>query len=263
LAARLTARIRELLPDARVEQHDASELRVWPNNGKSGPEGLSVFLDNVERECTNPRSCDDSIERVARGVATYSSSEKEKLALESILPTLKSADFVSQSERLLKSRGNERRFLSAPVVDDLVLVLVLDLPTTTRFLNDGDLSELGLTLEQLQALALENLRRRPRNFTAQEVAPGLFGLTAGDGYDAALFLLHDEWHTFKPKVRGELVVAPVGRDMVFVTGDREQAALSALGRVLENERSRPHVAYPITTRAYRWTVTGWSPFEPR
>jgi uncharacterized protein YtpQ (UPF0354 family) len=167
---------------------------------------------------------------------------------------------VSQATQGL---GDNARLLALLVVNDFRLVLVPDLPTTTRFLREKDLLELGLTLKQLEARALRNLRRRPRNFTAQELAPGLFGLTARDGYDSAMFLLHEEWRAFKPKVRGELVVAPVARDMVFVTGDQESAALAALARILAKERAEPRVAYPITTRAYRWTTSGWAPFEPR
>lgn len=243
-----------------MELRDDSELRIWPKGGKAEDESVKVFLDNLRSRCADADSCDAAIEHFARGVADYSTGGDQKLALESILPTLKTAAYVSQAT---KDLSDDARLLAVPVVDDLRLVLVLDLPTTTRFLSEKDRRELGLTLDQLKTRALDNLRRRPRNFMAQELAPGLFGLTAGDGYDSALFLLHDEWRAFKPKVRGELVVAPVARDMVFVTGDQESAALTALAGVLANERVEPQAPYPIAPRAYRWTPSGWAPFEPR
>src|SRR5689334_14478712 len=57
LAQRLAARIRELLPGARVELRDDSELRIWPKGGKAEDESVKVFLDNLRSRCTDADSC--------------------------------------------------------------------------------------------------------------------------------------------------------------------------------------------------------------
>lgn len=255
LAERLAARIRELAPRARVEIVNESQLYVWRNGGSAPDDRWDMFLDNLRKGCADERACDTLIDIQARGVL-----ERHEVAvqLSAVLPTLKPARFVEETEAFFRQKGRPTKLLTTPVVDDLHLVLVEDKPISTRFLTEADLPGIGLTQERLTARALENLRQSHAQFPVRHVALGLFGLDGGDGYDSALFLLHDEWQALASLVKGNLVVAPIGRDMVMFTGDQETDAATTLGMILKEEERKPEVAYPITNAAYRWTPSGWS-----
>jgi uncharacterized protein YtpQ (UPF0354 family) len=257
-ADRVQARIRQLAPLARIEQTAAHGLRVWPKPNEPGTEGgLQVFLDNLERSCdAAPSTCDALIDDFVRSLLNNPASA---LTLEQVLPTLKSQAFVEETQRFL-SKDDSVSLLASPIVDDLRMVLVLDSPRTTRFLNTADLEQLHMSAEDLRARALANLGKA-HPLLLIEIRAGLFGLGAGDGYDSAIFLMHDAWRAVQQRLGGNVIVAPVARDMVFVTSDREPQALAALAKALADEQQHPHVPYPITTRAYRWTQTGWARFD--
>lgn len=253
LAERLSARIRQLAPSAQVEQRGPLHLHVTNDSEHD------VYLDNLAAYCkTSPDGCDQRLEVFAQMTVQ---SFNEKLDVAHVRATLKNKQFVDHANQLAQRKGQPQRLLSYPYVDDLYLVLVLDTPIATRLLTDADLKELGLTAEDAPNHALRNLMALSTGFKLKQVAPGLFGLVGNDSYDSARFLLHEQWQKLEPHVGGPLVVAPIGRDIVLFTSSTSKPGLDALRLVLLAEKSEPSAAYPITTRAYRWTPAGWEAFE--
>jgi hypothetical protein len=74
-------------------------------------------------------------------------------------------------------------------------------------------------------------------------------------------LLFDRWAELDDTVPGDLVVAPLGRDLVLFTGSEAAGALQRLRLVLEKEAVEPSAPYPITTSLYRLGKSGWLAFE--
>lgn len=253
LAERVTARILQLMPSARVERRTDHHLHVVANGEHD------VYLDNLAQGCSNaPASCDERIDTFAQTVV---SPPDQPVRIEAVLPTLKSQAYVDGAQKALGARGKNDALLVFPVVDDLRLLLVMDTPVATRFLSEKDLAALGVTRDGARERALENLRRRSPGFKISEVAPQLYALSANDAYDSAMFLLQPEWHHLIARLGSAPVVAPIGRDIVLFTGVDSADGIKNLSLILTVERREPAAAYPITTQPYRWTPQGWVRFE--
>ena len=253
LAGRVTARILQLAPNAKIERRGPNRLHVWANGEHD------LYLDNLEQACGHAAaSCDERIDTFARTVVNPPDGPAR---LEAVLPTLKSQAFVDGAQRALGQRGQNEALLAFPVIDDLRMLLVMDTAAATRFLTDRDLAQLAVTREVAAEGALANLRQHSPSFKVSEVAPELFGLAANDAYDSAMFLLHPEWRTLIDRIDGAPVVVPIGRDIVLFTSEKSQAGLQTLAQILAVERREPAAAYPITTQPYRWTPGGWARYE--
>jgi hypothetical protein len=252
LADRVLKRMRELRPDALAERRGALLIHTWIGGEHD------LYLDNLQKACSYaPDSCAEKIDNFAR-MATGPIDAQPKP--EALLATLKNQKFIDDMQRLVAQHGQTQNVLAFPVIDDLRLVLVLDAPTATRFLYESDLPALGVTREQARQQALANLRARG-SLQSSQVAPGLYGLTASDGYDSAQFLLQEQWRPLATQLGGSPVVVPIGRDIVLFASETDSHGLDALRLIVTAERQRPAAAYPITTQPYRWTPRGWVRFE--
>jgi hypothetical protein len=253
LAGRVTSRILQLMPSAKIERRSEHQLHVQANGEHD------LYLDNLAQGCNNaPASCDERIDMFARTVV---SPPDAPATLDTLLPTLKNQAYVDGAHKAMSARGQHEALLAFPVIDDLRLLLVMDTPAATRLLNEKDLASLGVTREAARERALDNLRRHSPGFRISEVAPQLYALSAGDAYDSAMFLLQPEWQHLIAKLGSAPVVAPIGRDIVLFTGVDSADGLKNLSKILTVERRQPAAAYPITTQAYRWTPEGWVRFE--
>jgi uncharacterized protein YtpQ (UPF0354 family) len=251
LAERVTARIKALRPSATVEQIGPNQLHV-----KSYHE-LEVYLDNLATTCDNvPADCDARIELFAQQIAV---EPTEKLSASAIFPQLKDQAYVDSAARGFGT-GQPSEVIVFDVVGDLRMMLVLDLPTATRALKAEDLRKLALTPEAARDVALANLRAHTKTIAFEEVAPGLYALNAGDGYDAAAFLLQPEWQTVATRIGAAPVVIPIGRDIVLFASQSSPEGLSNLAKVVFMERRKPAAAYPITLQSYLWSPQGWSKY---
>jgi len=77
-----------------------------------------------------------------------------------------------------------------------------------------------------------NLRRVLPDIELHE-GPLVSMLTAGGTYEASLLLLEDLWAGDKPKVDGDYVVAVPSRDVLLITGSRNQEGLAKLRELAE------------------------------
>jgi len=255
LAQRVAAEIERIRPGTRVEVLGPLDLKVHTE------QELQVNLANLQAECEQmPDSCD---ERVARFSQIVVSGPPGKLTAESLMAVLKTANWLAQMEAKLAEKGQSTKLVSFPLAGDLRVVLVQDSPLMTRPLEDSDLAELGLSGEQALSRALENLKQAAGGFKLAEPKPGmgLYAMALANGYDASMMILHSEWPALQSRVQGDIVVAPIGRDILLVTGSGNTEALKMLTQVLEAEKRDPGAAYPITTELYRWTPEGWQPFR--
>jgi hypothetical protein len=249
-AERVAARFREHDPSCGVVVTGPNDLEL------KNPGDRRLFLANLRSECElSPESCDAKIERLVR--LTLEGPPEPALTRETLLPILKNAVWTKNAQGALR---DGRKLAIFPFVGGLQIVLVEDTPEMTRPIVESELSALGLSDEAALQLARRNLLRLSTGFRLKEMAHGLFGLVANDGYDATRFILHAEWEQLSHEVEGALIVAPIGRDLVFFTGT-ESEGLEALRLILEAEREQPAAPYPVTTQAFRWTEAGWAPFD--
>jgi hypothetical protein len=153
-------------------------------------------------------------------------------------------------------KGGEVPVTWEPLGGVLGLALVVDTPDAMRFVGPADLAQWGVSFKQALADAMENLRRRSREDLAA-LAPGTCRGVWDDSYGSSRLLLDEVLR--RCPVRGEPVVLVPNRDLLIVTGSKDDAGLL---QAAELAMVAYEVPRPVDGRALRRTPQGWVPFLP-
>ena len=222
--------LRAALPAHKVEIVEPLHLKI------TGPDGdtSSAFLDNAYTQYEgDPESRQEIIEQhVAARVEAE--AEPQPLNPAHIIPVIKDRAWLQSVKQSVAASGGKEPF--DQVVEDLNEVLVIvyaeDTPRNIRYFSAEDLAKAGVERAKLRALAVANLRRVLPEIELHE-GPLVSMLTAGGTYEASLLLLEDLWAGGKPKVEGDYVVAVPSRDVLLITGSRNQEGLAKLRELAE------------------------------
>jgi len=150
-----------------------------------------------------------------------------------------------------------------PVVEDflpgLVIIYGEDRESGIRFFTGADLDRIALDRKTLRQQAVKNLRRLLPEVKLRK-GPRLAMLTAGGTYEASLLLLDEIWSGTDLGVAGDIVVAIPSRDVLLLTGSRDEedvAALRAAARKAMAENS-----YALTDQLYVFRNGRFRPYAP-
>ena len=237
----------------------ASDVRViGPRTLTLRVDKAVVNLDRTRLACTwKPQDCSRQLDALIASVA-------ETLHEPDTPPDPARLRVVVRSEDMLTLNGVRLRDSGAALQwhslgDGLASVVVLDAPTTMRYVLEKDLKALHLDGPQAFERALANLRAtlRPFGEAVPSVAPGVVGHVVGDGsYASSRLLFPEDWKALAAE-HGVLVVAvPRPPTMQYVTDDAP-ATIAAL-----RERARQsagHAPDALSTILLRWTPDGWRP----
>ncbi len=261
LDQRVVAEIQAMHPQLTVEITGPDELTV------TGPDELelALFLDNLRLGCdADPDACDELIDRRVRSLTDHEGASTDAAQLR---PVLKHAEYLVQADRYVAESEDPEAaaastLLRSPWQGELYVVWVLDRPDSMAMVAQGDLEDLGLTREAMEAKALANLKACCSELLVQPLPeiPGLFQVAVGDSYEAARLLLIEPWGALAETVKGELIVAAPTRDLVLYAGSEDQDALMALA-IISQQAAQD--AYGLSGQLYRWTPEGWVPLEPQ
>ena len=107
-----------------------------------------------------------------------------------------------------------------PIAADLVLVPVIDLPNSLRYLGDKDLMELNMTDEQAFEVGRKNFKKGSKPLSKVARVPPKRGLGyIQEEYAPSRLAFHDEWASLAKKLKGKLVVmVPASDLLMFVQG---------------------------------------------
>jgi hypothetical protein len=143
-----------------------------------------------------------------------------------------------------------------PLGEVMALALVHDGPETMRYIDPEQLERWGVSFDTAHADALANLRRRSTE-PLETLAPGTCASPWEDNYATSRLLL-DEVVRRCP-VRGEPVVLLPHRDLLLITGSKDEQGLVLIARRAEQALQAPRAQ---DGRALRLTPGGWVPFLP-
>jgi uncharacterized protein YtpQ (UPF0354 family) len=210
--------LRAKLPGSTVEIVEPLQLRV--TDAKGNPS--TAYLDNAYRQYQqDPDARQEIIEHHAKSIAEM--SVDTPLLPENIVPIIKDLGWIAETNRSIGESGGRKmgERVHEPLNEALVIVYAEDTPNNIRYFSPAALAEAGVKRDQLRALAVRNLRRL---LPQVEFHQGdLFTmLTVGGTYEASLLLLEDLWTGGKLKVDGEIVVAVPSRDVLLVTGTKNE-----------------------------------------
>lgn len=240
----------------RSEIGDSTVVVAGPLTLKLG--GLQANLDRIFGFCThNASGCSVEISTFVRGAAETYRAQNAPITRDMLRVVVRTTQFVQQTQNSLKPGAPT--LLPTPFVEGLVLLPVLDSPTTFRFLNTDNLKTLGLSEQEAQQLALTNTRAaltlKPLMDIAKIARPGSIGQLAGDSFYPSRLALVDTWAPLANAQGGKLIVAAPATDAVFYVGDDSRVAIDALRTFIRNIIGK--VPHPLSETLLRWTPTGW------
>lgn len=237
----------------RAEIRDTPVVIKGPLTLSIGP--LQANLDRIYAFCkTNTSGCAKEIETYVGGVVATTGNVKDPPTKAALRIVVRSTDYMRQALRELESAGT---IPTRPLAEGLVIVPVLDSPRTVRIFNDKDRAALGLTPDQVFAIAIANVRGslKPLMSAAKPAVPGQFGTLKGDYYATSRLALIDSWAPLAQAQGGVLIVAVPTPDLVLYSGEDSSAALDALRTLARNVVAR--APKPLSAALLRWTPKGW------
>jgi uncharacterized protein YtpQ (UPF0354 family) len=143
-----------------------------------------------------------------------------------IVPVVKDRQWLADNMRGLKERGVDVHLVYDDLNQDLVVVYAEDSENRVRYLMSNE--ELPVPREQLRELALANLDRLLPRIEMNLIEDGFAWFSAGGDYEASLILFDGIWSGGKVAMDGDIVVAVPAKDVLFVTGSRNEHGLAAM-----------------------------------
>lgn len=219
--------LQKILPNSKIAVTQDLELKVTDADGKD----LTAFLHNSYKEYLSHAQDKDAI------IAKYVKASAEpldfaKVTPSRIIPVIKDRAWLVEIQKSMKDRGAKEppENVYESLNDELVIVYAEDSPKNLRYLTPKDLKTAGLEKESLRELAVTNLRALLTKVEGRG-GNGLFMLTAGGDYEASLLLFDNIWSGNSFKVDGDYVVAVPARDLLLITGSKDQAGLAKIREI--------------------------------
>jgi uncharacterized protein YtpQ (UPF0354 family) len=146
-------------------------------------------------------------------------------AVDKIVPLIKPRVWLAQQD----AAGGDwlARYVVEDFNDELVVLYAEDGAERIRYLSRAELEAHRVPLQQLRALALENLMRLLPKVSLHK-GPLVSMFTAGGCYEASLLLVSDFWASHGVAAPGELIVAAPSRDVILLASSANPAAITRL-----------------------------------
>ena len=145
-----------------------------------------------------------------------------------------------------------------PFVNDTVILYVIDMPRMTVSITTEQMLRWGVTVDELDDMARENLATYEPGLRMQLVEARGGGRAAlfnmQDGYDAARLLLSSLWAKLAPQLRGDFFVAAPARDMFLAISAGPDQFVDRLKKRVEQDYRR--LPYPICSDLFLVTQDG-------
>lgn len=238
--------IRQMQPGYRIDLTSPRELLV---------NGRRLDLENLFRMVAHePDRGSDIVEhfldQLFSGEALDMADVPFKVARTKIMPRVQPESIFEHLSRELVAH--------VPYVNGTVIVFVLDLPQMTVSLTTEQVRRWGISMDELDDIARENLQDYVPDLELQVIESKEGGraviVAEQDGYDAARLLLSSLWKNLAPQLGGNFYVATPARDMFIAMSTGPAEFLDRLvDRVQEDYERLP---YPISPELFLVTMDG-------
>jgi uncharacterized protein YtpQ (UPF0354 family) len=222
--------LRAAVPGHKVEIVEPLHLRITHPDGTDS----TAYLDNAYKEYeADPDARQELIERRVAAWVESIASDGVPLDPKNIVPIIKDRGWVEDAKAMSKSRGfdPEESQVTEDYNDELVIVYAEDTPRNVRYFTRKDLDKAGVERNKLRALAIANLRRVLPKIEAHQ-GPVYSMYTADGNYEASLLLFDDLWDG-DIKVDGDIVVAIPTRDVLLITGSKNEEGIARLREIVD------------------------------
>lgn len=217
-------------------QKDGQEVKA----GQSFIDNIHPLMRSAQTDTERQVTMDGFVQSIAANLQGQPDLDKTQ-----ILPVIRNKDF---SNGLSGTAPVSRPFLA-----DMRVFYVQDLPTQINYINDDHLLDLGLSLDALHGLALENAAQR--RWQPRFEGDGIYVPVLDGNFEASLLLLPDLWADIDADL-GTIGAIVAARD-VIIFGDIEQPGLlDAMKNIVA--RNEGQLSYAISVTPIQWTGTDWA-----
>lgn len=233
-------------PDFAVELVGPRELLV---------DGRRLDLENLYRMVRHdePRGV-EIVEHYLEQLFMGEGAEAADLPLEMVRPRIMPR---VQPDSIFEHLSREL-VAHVPFVNNTSIVFVTDLPSMTVSITTEQVIRWGLSVDDLDAIARENLAEYSPALEVQHVSSREGGtaviFSEQDGYDAARLLMGDLHERLTPALGTDFLVATPARDMFIAISDGPSEFVARIRRRVAQDYRR--LPYPICPDLYVVTRDG-------
>ena len=232
--------------DIEVIDREGFELRLRAS-GADVAADLGTFYAAYMRDPGQLDIVFETFMRSVLGIQPDRSTSTYSDLSERIYPMIKPlAMLVEVRERRLPMLAY-REFLG-----DLMIAYVIDEDRSVAYINEEHLERWGVSIHDLHAQAIANLRRRTdANVKYTTVGAGeqrLFIYNSGDGYDAARLLLSDVLSGWARDLPGQLIIGIPNRDFLIAFSDANPEILRAVAAQVQADAAQQQ--YGLTEQLF-------------
>jgi hypothetical protein len=218
---------------------------------------MRVNLDRPWHDCKEePTACDAALRRYVSGSIPVLRERPAPATREALIPVVRSKAYFDEV-------GGVDHAVAEQFVGDLWVFYAVDSPASLVSLKPTDLTELGLTRDEVGRVARENLRKRLGDLPADlgQKAGAAIGLIFRDEYfESSRILLHDQWAALARASGGKLLVAIPGNDVIVFALESDPEAVTQLSKVAHDVGEKARRA--VSPQVLAWTEAGWKPVGP-
>jgi uncharacterized protein YtpQ (UPF0354 family) len=215
---------------------DGMELRLRAGDADMSAD-LGIFYAAYARDPSQLDVVVQNFVAVAHGITPDRSASDFAELADRVYPMLKPIALLAEvSERRLPMLAY-REFLA-----DLIIAYVVDEERSVAFINEEHLERWSLSVQDLHAQALENLRERTLKqvdyATLGADEQRLFIFNSGDGYDATRLLLTDVLAGWASQMPGNIVIGIPNRDFLLAFSDANPDILNNVAQQIQADSAR-------------------------
>jgi hypothetical protein len=175
-----------------------------------------------------------------------------------LMPVLRSAGGMALTRQGTAPSAPPGSFAAQrPLVADIVVALVVDLPSSMVYVNEATLAGWGVTWEQAQADALDNLRGLPEHGGWKQIVPGVWSGEWGDAYESSRLLLPDLIH--RVGIADPVAMVPF-RNALLLTSAANAEGIERLVQLAHDAMDTQ--GRWVSFELLRLQGTTWTRFEP-
>lgn len=253
----LAKRFAKALPDLPVKVTGPLLLEAGDH-----PHAQQIRLDAPWSFCLRDRRhCAAAVKDYVEYMSGTVAESDMRVQAANVRAIVRGPGYIDDMRRVAANKP-EAQGVIRPLADGLWLICVVDMPHGIRTLGRDDLGVLGLTEDQVIALALKNLAAslKPLQDDTRVIKDMGLKYAGGDFYEASRMLLHDDWKALSDEYHGNLVVAVPSTDVLIYGnggGNGDRIVLRSFAETAAKEAPKP-----LSIDLYRWTPTGWERLMP-
>lgn len=232
-----------------IERKGSLELEVRDSSDNR----LKIYLGNAYKEYQQaPESRDNILDDFARAMleTIHTSESKHQIDVKRIVPVIKDAEYLAEIKQSLgKAADNPSKFdiYYETLNNDLLVFYAVDNEQSLKYLGREELNSVRMNTTDLRQQSLTNLKA-----TLPEIKKhgesGTYMVTAGGVYEASLLLMDSLWTKDTFKVHGDIVVSIPSRDLLLVTGSKDNQGLARVRKVAQEAMDEG--SYTITDQLF-------------